>query len=198
MLTTAAPAAPTNTDSRSNAAFLGGLDNKKILVVGSPRSGKSCLVSRYVSDSYPTETNGTVPYHQTLGADLVIKHIVDGENRLALSLWCLGGHQRYRSTLSQLFTDDVSAVLVAVDLLSSKSLDDAIEWMSQAKEMCPTALLYLCGTKADEVDKIAFKMPDLTRSARDAGAIAFKPTSAKTGAGVKDIFEDIVAKLREL
>ncbi|KAI9184092.1 Ras- protein Rab-34 [Blastocladiella emersonii ATCC 22665] len=195
---TPSSATPGDSSARPTASFLGGLDNKKVLLAGSSRAGKSCLVHRYMTDAYPSDANGAVVYRQTLGADLAVKYVVEGEHRVALSLWCLAGHPRYRASLVQFFTDDVAVVLVAVDLLHPRSLDEAAEWVAQAKEMCPTALIYLCGTKADEVDKIVYKMPDLTRAARDAGAVAFKTTSAKTGAGIRELFEEVCVKLRDL
>ncbi|KAI9219107.1 P-loop containing nucleoside triphosphate hydrolase protein, partial [Blastocladiella britannica] len=162
----------------------------KILVCGSPRSGKSALVARYATGLSPDPFLSA--YLQTLGAELVIKHVVEGENRLSLHLWSVGGHPRYRSTVTPLLTDDTAAVLVTVDLLSASSLEDAAVWVALAKEHCPTAIVYLIGTKADETDKITVSMPELAKVARDAGATApLKTTSARTGAGVTDLFADL-------
>lgn len=114
-----------------------------------------------------------------------------------------------------------------MDLLNSKSLDIAREYFELAREygfkifwqkfnlkylftlttffpqiifnrLCPTAFTYLVGTKADEVDKFAYKLPDLSKFASDLGAMAFRATSAKTGLGITEIFEEICNKIKAL
>jgi hypothetical protein len=62
--------------------------------------------------------------------------------------------------------------------------------------LCPSAALYLVGTKADEVDKVVLKVPDLVRFATEMGAAAFKTTSSKAGTGVNDVFDDICNRIK--
>ncbi|KNE55439.1 small GTP-binding protein domain [Allomyces macrogynus ATCC 38327] len=190
--------APTLDARAGNITTLNGLDNKKVLVVGSARGGKTCLVNRLVADEYATDASGVTTYQQTLGAELSVKFFIESENRLSLSIWCLGGHPRYHSTNSQFFTDDTAVVLVTVDLLNSKSLDEAKLLFQKAKNACPTALIYLVGTKSDVVDKVVFPIGELARAAQEAGAVAYKTTSSKAGTGIRDLFDELCAKLRDM
>ena len=78
----------------------------KIVLVGSSKSGKSCLAHRWVHNDYDNE------YVQTLGADMALKldpsgyvNPFDFSKKPPYQVWAVSGAERYKVLVSQ-FLDE--------------------------------------------------------------------------------------------
>ncbi|KAI9202084.1 P-loop containing nucleoside triphosphate hydrolase protein [Polychytrium aggregatum] len=159
------------------------LETRRVVILGSSASGKTSLVNRAVHNSFAHD------YCQTFGADLTVKTVIDGQKRV-LHMWTCGGHERYRPLLEQ-FCIDVHAALICCDLLSMLSFQELSYWFNEIKRLSPDAIILLVGTKSDETDSMAVKVQDLMKVAQEWG-VDFKAVSAKTGAGVNELFDLVV------
>ncbi|KAI9145663.1 P-loop containing nucleoside triphosphate hydrolase protein [Paraphysoderma sedebokerense] len=175
------------TTANTAPVYLTATNSKKVIVIGGPASGKSCLVHRAVDNTFTEE------YQQTFGADLIVKHMIEDNKRSTLNIWCCGGHDRYKVLLDQ-FYQDVQGALLVFDLLNPKSFADCQFWYNEIKRLSPAAWIMLVGTKSDEADRIAVKIPDAMKQAADWG-IPFKSVSAKTGRGIDEVFQELSAAI---
>ncbi|KAI8814161.1 P-loop containing nucleoside triphosphate hydrolase protein [Cladochytrium replicatum] len=159
---------------------------KKVVIIGSAGSGKTALIQRLVSNTFSPE------YQQTFGADLTVKVISDrfDAQRMTFHLWCCGGHERYRALLEQ-FYKDAYAALICFDMLSTTSFQEVSFWYNEMRRVAPDATVILVGTKFDDADNIAVKVPDAVKLAKEWGA-AFKTVSSKTGNNVNELFQDLL------
>lgn len=161
-------------------ALLVGSDYAKILVLGCKKSGKSCLIARYVCDCFSDV------YSRTLGALLSCKSTLDTDSSLDLAIWELS------SDYLLFFREDVAAIIILCDMTSS--CVDFLKYSEYLKK-CPTSHVYLVGTKSDL--PTVQKTSDLNNAAQNLSA-TLKITSAKTGAGIMDLFDDLRKKILKM
>ena len=61
----------------------------KILIVGDAKTGKSCLLQRFVNDSFSEN------YISTIGIDFMVKTVTLAGNTLKLQIWDTAGQERH-------------------------------------------------------------------------------------------------------
>ncbi|ORX87793.1 P-loop containing nucleoside triphosphate hydrolase protein [Anaeromyces robustus] len=161
----------------------------KLVVIGSCRSGKTSLVTRFMEDSFYSE------YKQTLGVEISNKYIGEGQNKRTLEICCCGGHERYKCLLDQ-FYRDIDGAIVCFDMLSRSSFQDSVFWYNEIKRVSPDAYIILVGTKNDDSDNIKIQIGDALKQAESWG-IPFMDISSKTGINVNELFNTIVKSIRK-
>ena len=82
----------------------------KILVIGNSFSGKTSIVSRFVSDKF--ETN----YKATVACDFSMKILRLEDNEIRLQLWDLVGQDSRVGGINKLFCRGASGALVVADI----------------------------------------------------------------------------------
>ncbi|KAJ3061701.1 Ras- protein Rab-35 [Podochytrium sp. JEL0797] len=154
------------------------LDCKQAIVVGSPHHFDRAILNTFHK-----------VYHQTYGADLMVKTSTDGKKG-SLKIWCTGGHERYRVLLEQ-FYQNIHVALLCFDMLSQSSFNELPFWYNEIKRNSPDAFVILVGLKSDEADSIVIKQQDAIRQAFDWN-IEFRMVSAKAGTGVAELFDYVL------
>ena len=61
----------------------------KLLIIGDTRTGKSCLLRRFVQDEYSEN------YVATIGIDFMIKNVTLAGKSVKLQIWDTAGQERY-------------------------------------------------------------------------------------------------------
>ena len=163
----------------------------KCVCVGNSVVGKTSMLVAYITGSFPTFF-----IEQTYDS-YEAKVMVDGRP-VSLRVWDTPGNENWDSlrTLSYPKTD-VFIVCYSVDSLCS--LNKAVnKWVPEIRHHCPKAPFLLVGTKSDlRNTKSDFKnAPTSCSSVEDKGkmlgAARVMECSAKTQAGLKDVFEEAI------
>jgi Ras-related protein Rab-1A len=161
----------------------------KIVIVGDSGCGKSCLLSRYADDTF-SET-----YIATIGVDFRIRTITRESGEVVkLQIWDTAGQDRFRSITTSYY-HHASGVIVTYDTTSRETFKSLPRWLSELERYVkPTVTLILAGTKADMSSKREVDLEDV-RTFAQQNSMKFVETSARTGAGVEELFNQLAEDL---
>ncbi|SCV02649.1 LAME_0H03752g1_1 [Lachancea meyersii CBS 8951] len=164
----------------------------KLVLLGDSSVGKSSIVHRFVKDSFDEfreSTIGAAFLSQTVKLE---KH---QDVTIKFEIWDTAGQERYKS-LAPMYYRNANAALVVYDVTQPDSLVKAQSWVEELKHKVGDQDLVIClvGNKLDlcETDASARQV-----DVEDAQAyskeqkLLFHEVSAKTGAGVGQIFQEI-------
>ncbi|PPQ73034.1 hypothetical protein CVT24_001414 [Panaeolus cyanescens] len=171
---------------------------RKLVVVGDGGCGKTCLLIVYAENRFPEA------YIPTVFENYVT--LVQHESKVVeVALWDTAGQEEY-DRLRPLSYPESDVILIVFSVDFPTSLANVLDkWYPEVSHFCPSTPLLLVGTKTDlRTDQTTIRMlsaqgqspvtPEYGASiAKEIGAL-YKECSAKTGKGVKDVFE---AALRE-
>ena len=161
----------------------------KLVLLGQPGVGKTCLVYRYLYNTFGETIS-------TIGASFAMKKVEAAGRPCNLGIWDTAGQERFDS-LSSFYCRGARAAIICFDLTDRSSFDCLqSKWIKKvtddAEQGCHICLV---GTKLDLVQsQTASRMvskEDVDDLAARYQADVFE-TSAKTGAGVAEIFARIV------
>lgn len=168
------------------------------MIVGDGACGKTCLLMRYTKDKFDPE--GYIPtVFDNYVADV---HLPDGRH-IELALWDTAGQEDY-DRLRPLSYPDTHVVLICISVDSPDSLQNVYEkWIQEVKHFCPGLPVVLIGCKKDlrndegtkrklweSMGRHPLTEQDGMNAARELGLDAYLECSAKTGEGVKAVFEE--------
>ncbi|XP_061194865.1 ras-related protein Rab-24-like isoform X2 [Saccostrea echinata] len=159
----------------------------KVVIIGATNAGKTCLVRRYIHNTFVDNTS------QTIGAAFVSKKIQALGKRVTLNIWDTAGSERYQS-MTKMYYRGARAAILCYDLTDKSSFDKIRYWVGELQENEQFCRMYICGTKKDLIDN-----DPKTRavSADEAQVIAqdlqtdFFETSSLTGENVEAVFQRI-------
>lgn len=159
----------------------------KVVIVGAVSVGKTSLVNRihynqFEEDYQPTIGAGYVPYKTTY----------DGKD-VELQIWDTAGMERYKS-LGPIYYRDAVACLIVYDLTDNESAQSVENWLQAFRATVKTgAYVVVAGNKSDLENKIV--PVDQMESWCEKNGFDHFLTSAKSGAGVSELFQKIVETL---
>ncbi|KAG7663271.1 RHO1 [[Candida] subhashii] len=167
---------------------------RKLVVIGDGACGKTCLVAVFSQGKFPDI------YIPTIFDNFITDLEID-DKKVELAIWDTAGQEEY-DRLRVLSYSNAHAILICFSLVVPDSLDNVLEkWVGEARHFCKDAALILVGCKADlrydeevlqglrEQKKQPLSGSEGERVARIIGAKYYIECSAKTGKGVKDVFE---------
>ena len=163
----------------------------KLVLLGQPGVGKTCLVYRYLYNTFGETIS-------TIGASFAMKKVEpsDGGRPCNVGIWDTAGQERFDS-LSSFYCRGARAAIICFDLTDRASFECVTtKWirkvMDEAEQGCHICIV---GTKLDLVQAgaatRAVKADEIEALAQKHHAHWFE-TSAKQGEGVAQIFEKIV------
>lgn len=160
--------------------------NTKVVIVGDTQVGKSCILFRYVEDKFNMDTTSTI------GAAFFTKQIETGNGQIKLQLWDTAGQEDFRS-LSPLYYRSASIAIIVFDLTVADTFKHVQDWMNEIREKAASCtFVAIVGNKCDLEDRV-ITTTDAKKAATAFGANLYAETSAKTGEGIKELF-DIIAQ----
>jgi len=164
----------------------------KLVLLGQPGVGKTCLVYRYLYNTFGETIS-------TIGASFAMKKVESTSGRPCnLGIWDTAGQERFDS-LSSFYCRGARAAIICFDLTDKSSFDIlATKWIRKVLEEADQGChICLVGTKLDLIQSgqasRAVKTEEVEALAQKHHAHVFE-TSAKQGEGVGSIFDCIVTQ----
>ena len=158
----------------------------KITLLGNPGVGKTCIISRYIDDSF-NENN-----ESTIGANFSEKIIKKGDKDVQLNIWDTAGQEKFHS-LGKHFYKDSYIVCLVYDITNQESLDSLKQiWYPDLLKFGEKyTVLAVVGNKCDLYESDCLADEEQAKSFAKEINATFLLTSAKTGDGVEKLFNTL-------
>jgi len=162
---------------------------KKICMVGAFGVGKTSLVARYVHSIFSEK------YQTTVGVKIDKKLVHSRGEEVTLVLWDLAGEDAL-TTVKPAQIKGASGYILVVDGLRRQTLETAIDLQRRVTEIIGSAPFVCVLNKADLHETWEVQPADLEPLAAQRWVVI--ETSAKSGAGVEELFQALTdAMMRE-
>ena len=157
----------------------------KILTLGDTMVGKSSIVLRFSEDKF---NESKFP---TIGIDFKTKYIKVRDASVKVLIWDTAGQEKFRNIAKQYYKG-ANGVLLIYDVTSRKSFERIDDWLIELKENNKIDELYvvLVGNKIDLDERREVSKEEGEKYAADNN-INYSEVSAKTGAGILNLFNGI-------
>jgi Ras-related protein Rab-5C len=156
-----------------------------IILMGAVNVGKTCIVSRAVSNDFKEVTENTI------GINLSAKAVEVGGTIVSLQIWDMAGLDRFH-TLMRLYYPKSQVALLVFSVTDAASLNDPRTWAEEMKEqLAEMPTLFIVGNKSDLPDR-KVQTQEGENLANELNATYFE-VSAKTGNGIDELFLRIAA-----
>ena len=165
-------------------------DVLKVVLIGESGSGKTSIIQRFSYNLFDPNCASSIS-SQYISKIIELKDI---NQTLKFDIWDTAGQEKYRS-MAKLFYKDAKIILFVYDITSLKSFNELKSyWISQVQQNCePNALLGVVANKNDLYNMQQVPKEEGIKLADEIGAI-FQMTSAKSGIGINNLFENIGRK----
>ena len=162
----------------------------KVVLLGESRVGKTCIISRYVNNTYDEKSE------TTNGASYASK-VIDLEQykqSLRFDIWDTAGQEKYRS-LTKFFYKDAAIAILVYDITRRDSFEEVRKYWYEQLKTCgeKNIVIGLAGNKCDMFDKEAVTEEEARSFANEIGA-QFQLTSAFKNLGIEDLFRMVGCK----
>jgi small GTP-binding protein len=151
---------------------------RKVCLLGDGGVGKTSLVRRYVEDVFSDS------YIISFGTKVSKKVIDLGEVELTLMIWDILG-QKSDDALHAAYYRGANGALLVGDQTRPETMEHLVKWREDFLKASPGAVIVAAANKSDLESAILAE--DLQKISTSLGT-EFIPTSAKTGAGVEQLF----------
>lgn len=159
---------------------------KKICLLGAFGVGKTSLVRRYV-DTIFSDT-----YLTTVGVKIDKKVVTAGAEELALILWDIAGEDEV-AAVRVTYLRGAAGYLLVVDGTRPETLDTAESIQRRIVAELGQVPFFVLLNKSDLQEDWALSPARI--EALEAEGWTFRRTSAKTGIGVEEAFQELAARL---
>jgi Ras-related protein Rab-6A len=154
----------------------------KLIVVGNQGTGKSCILNRFVNETF--EEN----YQATIGLDFQSKNITIHDQDVRLIIYDTAGQEKFRS-LIPMYIREAQIILLVYDISDKDSFDAMPNWIQEVKEVLNKEVVFaLIGNKMDLESQRKISYEEGKKLA-EKNNFVFQEVSAKTGKNFENLFE---------
>lgn len=158
----------------------------KVVSVGETRVGKSCLLRRIVYDTFDENQSNTI------GTGFLAKLVPTPSGTIQLQLWDTAGQEQFRS-LASMYYQNAHVALLVYDITRRDTFTNLSRWAGEVAANAPGNIhMILVGNKSD-IGTRSVSREEAREFARTMRALAYLETSARTGAGVRELFQEVAA-----
>ena len=156
----------------------------KILTIGESGVGKTCVLRRFVENKFLKN------HLATIGIDFKTKTLNINNQEVKLKIWDTAGQERFRNITTQYYKGADGIVLV-YDVTDESSYEKIRDWMEQILSNIQQEEigLVLVGNKCDMEPRVVTE--DMGKKMAEELKISYYETSALTGQGIKEAFEEL-------
>jgi Ras-related protein Rab-2A len=164
----------------------------KIVVLGEGAVGKTAIVTRFSHGFFRTD------YKTTIGSQFAVKNVnITGEDGRTLvcklQIWDVAGQSRFQ-ILRPMYYRGSSGGLLVFDVSRKRTFMVLDEWLDELRKAINKDIpLVLVANKTDLPDRVV--EPSEGRVFADGKGMPYVESSAKTGEGIVDIFEELAKVL---
>ena len=125
--------------------------------------------------------------------------ILNNGTKIKLHIWDTSGQDRFRS-MTNLYYRDAQVAILTYDVTNEESLEGLNYWLNELNDKVEIDDMILClvGNKNDVDASRKVVSTSKGKAFAEEHNMIFFETSAKTGAGVKELFQAIAVKEYEL
>ena len=151
----------------------------KILLIGESDVGKTCLLLRFMDNTFKTN------HQNTIGVDFKQKVVEISDKLVRIQIWDTAGQERFR-TLTKSYYKLANGIILTYDITDKESFDSIRNWIKQIDFYAEKNVKrILVGNKSDKNEFRQVSYEEGENLAREFN-ISFFETSAKTN---KNVFE---------
>jgi Ras-related protein Rab-22 len=165
----------------------------KVVLVGDTGVGKTCIIQRYVNDSYKEENDSTITSSYTFKKINYPKY----KKSISFDIWDTAGQELYRS-LAKNFYLNASIGILVYDVRRKKSFESIQNyWYEELKQSGEdNMVIAVAGNKCDLFNQEEVTEEEAKKYAKEIGAVFFL-TSCKESIGIDELFEKCGEKYLE-
>ena len=154
----------------------------KIIIIGDPGVGKSCLTAQAVKEDF-YET-----YKATIGFDFQSFNVKLDDVIVKLQIWDTCGQEIYKSLISSFYKSAALAMIVySID--SKESFQHLDSWLKDVQlQSNPDIKIFLIGNKVDLEEEREVSFEEAKEYSEEHNFNYVNETSAKTGFNAKNVF----------
>ena len=163
----------------------------KVLLTGAAAVGKTSLVQRFIKNRFQAN------YKLTVGVDILTKDVEFRQGEIAtLSIWDIGGQQRFEFIRSTFYKGAAGALLV-FDLTREQTYTETRKWLTEIRQFAGEKIPFVfIGNKADLIEDVGMVIDrDEARSFAENEGSIYIETSAKTGVNVDEAFTELTRRI---
>ena len=154
----------------------------KLIVVGNQGTGKSCILNRFINETFDEK------YQATIGLDFQSKNITIHDQDVRLIIYDTAGQEKFRS-LIPMYIREAQIILLVYDISDKDSFDAMPNWIQEVKEVLNKEVVFaLIGNKMDLESQRKISYEEGKKLA-EKNNFVFQEVSAKTGKNFENLFE---------
>ena len=163
----------------------------KVVLLGEAAVGKSCLIARFISDTFITN------HITTMAGSFSSKNVFydKANKRINYEIWDTAGQEKYRA-INKMFYQDASVIILVLDI-TRRDTFEAIKnyWYPELRDNAPKEAIYaLAANKCDLYEYEEITDEELKEYAQSINAV-YKQTSALQHSGINELFDYIGYKI---
>lgn len=157
------------------------LQKFKVIFIGDQSVGKSCILNRFMTDSFKED------YQATIGVDFQSKNIQVGGQEVSLLLYDTAGQEKFRSMIP-MYIRGANIILLVYDISKKDSFNHIPEWVKSLTNInSEEVIFFVVANKIDLEEQREVTKEEGEKYAEQEGYI-FQEVSAKSGDGFNELF----------